>query len=70
MEIIKHGIDPKKLLYEATCDKCGCCFVFEKREIISEIDRNDLYKFVRCPEPFCNNIIYERQFKLNDNDKE
>lgn len=61
MEVIKHGNKMRR----TTCMKCGCEFIFPKREIIeitTEIPFSGRYcteKFIRCPECY-EKFILER----------
>lgn len=46
MRIIKPGREPKKEI-ELTCERCGCVFAYERKDISeSQIERNS---WVYCP---------------------
>ena len=50
INIIKPGVKPKevKVIYTATCEKCGCVFEFDSFEIISEKSLEGK-RWVVCP---------------------
>lgn len=50
-KIIKDGIKPKrtKIIYKATCDKCGCEFEFEYVDFFCIERRPDGNATVNCP---------------------
>ena len=54
MIILKHG----NTLLHGKCERCGCEFLYSKREVETEYERINayeseiLYRYVKCPE--CN----------------
>lgn len=63
MKIIKHG-NPEYVNcddYKIECPNCGCIFIIDHTEIISQERRLNGYATIRCPE--CNQLIH---FKPTD----
>ena len=47
MRIIKEGRKPKTEI-ETTCDRCGCVFAYEAKDV--KYDQREKESWVRCPQ--------------------
>lgn len=64
---MKHIIKPGTKL-TATCHECGCVFSYEKEDIDCEVYRNEVWKWITCPQ--CNakiEIIGNNAIRSNGN---
>lgn len=51
IKILKEGVvpKPKRLIYKATCNYCGCEFEFETEDCLNAERHPDGYITVECP---------------------
>lgn len=55
VRIIKPGKTPAKVVYRATCDRCGCIFEFDEEPPIGVWSMKGPQKW--CPTPDCTNLV-------------
>lgn len=59
MRIIKEGKKPVKEI-EKQCDRCGCVFAYNKKDIQSTSQYNEWSYWVTCPT--CGRVIFVKHF--------
>lgn len=59
MRIIKEGKKPAKEI-EITCDRCGCVFTYNEKDISSTRLYNESHYWVTCPT--CGSMIVVKPF--------